>query len=113
MPFGYAQAPRTFSKCVKAAIEPLRQQGSGVLGRSAGSHPVSRAGDRTHDLTGDSSHPSGSCSELGKERTLVLDVLCEPPFEPLAQISLRMLSLKTASLLAQACQRSMHSVNAT
>lgn len=78
MPFGYAQAPRTFSKCVKAAIEPLRQQGSGVLGRSAGSHPVSRAGDRTHDLTGDSSHTSGLCSELGKERPLAESVDCLP-----------------------------------
>lgn len=31
MPFGYALAPRTFSKCVETALEPLRRQGIRLL----------------------------------------------------------------------------------
>ena len=60
------------------AAESPRSQGSGILGRLAGSRPVSRDGDRTHNLTGDSSHTSGLCSELGKERPLAESVDCLP-----------------------------------
>ena len=31
LPFGYSLAPRTFSKCVEAALEPLRRQGFRIL----------------------------------------------------------------------------------
>ena len=31
LPFGYSLAPRTFSKCVEAALGPLRRQGKRVL----------------------------------------------------------------------------------
>ena len=31
LPFGYALAPRTFSKCVEAALEPLRRRGIRIL----------------------------------------------------------------------------------
>lgn len=34
------------------------------------------------------------------DKTLVLEVLCKPPFEPLNQIPFKMLSLKMALLLA-------------
>jgi hypothetical protein len=31
LPFGYSLAPRTFSKCVETALEPLRRQGKRIL----------------------------------------------------------------------------------
>lgn len=31
LPFGYSLAPRTFTKCVEAALEPLRRQGLRIL----------------------------------------------------------------------------------
>ena len=31
LPFGYSLAPRTFSKCVETALEPLRRQEKRIL----------------------------------------------------------------------------------
>lgn len=31
LPFGYSLAPRTFSKCMEAALEPLRRRGLRIL----------------------------------------------------------------------------------
>jgi hypothetical protein len=79
MPFGYALEPHTFSKCVEAALVPLRRQGIRLLvhiddllvlapsAELAIAHTTQTVIHRTR---------VGVCCELGKECTLAQSSDC-------------------------------------
>ncbi|KAK3573995.1 hypothetical protein QTP86_034370, partial [Hemibagrus guttatus] len=118
LPFGLALSPCTFTKCMDAALVPLRLQGICVLNpgpvEGHGSQPSGQSYTPPQDVGALGLAPEGNqFLEAGRsamqlpfwDLSVVLEWLLEAPFEPMESASERFLILKTALLLALASLR--------